>query len=197
MFPKYNHWRGCLVLLPLLFIHPAMAQQGGCFERIHPAATPHDAAYSFDLKFDRTAQGRSFSCDLGMRPSAVRNALDRFRSGILYDDEKDLNNSVRFPLTANVYRSLEVDERPTVLVLKNAAELLAFKKSYVSPMMLRMIACSSLLNAEIVLSRSYGVMLLDGGVWLHKAAGSSRVLVTSINIRPMRDEDLVRWCVGQ
>ena len=91
-----------------------------CLDEIYPAGTPRTTVdFKFDQSFSGDANG-SYSCFLGMRPSELRKALDKFRAGVLYRDPAAINAVVRFPLRAGVRDSLATNGPLTAVTIREA-----------------------------------------------------------------------------
>jgi hypothetical protein len=182
-----------LLMAPVLVA--ANAQDRGCFEELHDKNTS-PAERSFDYRFDRPLGGRSFSCDLYTTASQARRVLDVFRSGVLYEDEAALQRSIRFPLTVNIQDTLSIQEKARTIKVLNPKDWLVFQRENFRPEHKALVACSSVLNVDVVTSRSYGFMIGGGMIWFQKPVGDAGPRVTVVNFMPEPDHALLRDCKG-
>jgi hypothetical protein len=174
----------------------AAAQDHGCLDKIYPAEESRNGAnFRFDEEFDREAGG-TFSCDLQMRPSELRIALDRFRSGVLYHDSKSINLVVRFPINAHVSDSLESNAKTKSITIRNADEWYSFQDRYMTPIQKALVACAYLDNVTATGGRSPGVMIGLGAFWFQSFVGSWRVKMTAVNIYPVTGDQLAKSCIA-
>ena len=180
----------CLVAF---FVGRAGAQSSDCFAKIH-RGQPRDADYVFDLRFDRVASGGSFACDLDVRPSDARKAIDEFRYGVLYESELHLRRAIRFPVSVGIRKTLDVQEVGETVELRTVKEFIEFMKLRLDAAHLTLTACANLRNVTIVKARSYGFMLGAGTVWFHRSPNERRPRVTSLNIGPIPDKALLDEC---
>jgi hypothetical protein len=164
---------------------------------VHEKDDGGDADYAFDLRFDRTKGGDSFSCDLEIRASEAATAIEAFRFGVLYDSEDHIRDSVLFPLAVGIQDTRSTTEEPRSLWIANFAEWETFKKAHLSKLQLAMIACASLRNVKIVKSRTYGFMIGSGMVWFEALTNVPGVRVTAINLVPVEPDDVLESCGQQ
>jgi hypothetical protein len=165
-----------------------------CLDEIYPAGTPRTTAdFKFDQSFSGDADG-SYSCFLGMRPSELRKALDRFRAAVLYRDSAAINAVVRFPLRAGVSGSTETNAPLTRITIRDAAEWLAFQDKYFSNTHTALVACAYLGNVTSTGGRSPGVMIGLGAFWFQSFVGDWTVKMTSVNIFPVDVAMLAKSC---
>ena len=156
------------------------------------------SAHHFDSLFDTPLTGGSFSCAIAMRPSEARRALDRFRSGVLYDVQADFEASVRFPLTASAWETLALDSPGIVVALQDFDEWLAFKNEHLKDVHLAMISCANVRNVIIRVARGgYGFTIGLGTVWFTQFVGPEPPMVEAISLRPTPDEYMVEFCTGR
>ena len=176
-----------------MFVGTSLAQSSDCLARLH-RGQPRDADYYFDLRFDLIATGGSFACDLDVRPSDARKAIDDFRYGVLYESELHLGRAIRFPVSVGIRKTLEVQEVGETVELRTPKEWIDFMKSRLDAAHLTLTACANLRNVTIVKARSYGFMLGAGTVWFNRSPNERRPRVTSVNIGPLPDKALVDEC---
>lgn len=180
----------CLLAMAIF----SVAQEDGCFEKVHKKNQVKNDDYYFDFNHDKTNQGDSFSCDLEMRPSEAVKAIESFRFGVLYDNEKYLRDGVLFPLTINYRESQAQEQKPKLIRIANPKEWIAFKKKHFTKLQIALIACSSLHNVGIVRSRTYGFTIGNGMIWFQKLADVPGVRVTAINLSPVGKEAVLGYC---
>lgn len=174
-----------------------LGQEQGCFEKLHVKRQIKDADYEFDLRFDRTRNGESFSCDLAMRASEAAKTIDSFRFGVLYGSARHIRQSVHFPLTVSVRKTRDPGEKPRTVRITSFAEWEAFKRAEFTRFQLALVACASLYNVEIVKSRSYGFMIGNGMVWFQALTNVPGVRVTVVNLGPVDRAGLLEACASQ
>lgn len=180
--------------LLLLVAAPIGAQTVGCFERLH-REQPKDAEYSFDLRFDMASAGGSFSCDLDVRASDARKAIEDLRYGVLYQSMPHLHRAIRFPLNISVFESLDVRAVARTVEVRDERALLEFIKTRFDGPTLTLIACANLRNVTIVKGRRDGFMIAAGTVWFQREPNYRRPRVTTINLGPVPEKSLVDSCM--
>ena len=130
-----------------------------CLNEIYPVGVQRTTAdFRFDRDFDGDAEG-SFSCFLGMRPSELRKALDRFRTGVLYRDGQQIAAVLRFPIVAAVSNSTAVNSPVTKITIHNVSEWFAFQDKHFTKTHTALVACAYLGNVNPMAGRSPGVMI--------------------------------------
>lgn len=165
-----------------------------CLDEIYPAGTPRNTAdFKFDQSFSGDAEG-SYSCLLGLRPSELRKALDKFRAGVLYHDPAAINTVVRFPIQAGVSDSLGTAARSARITIRNASEWFAFQEKYFSKTQTALVACTYMGNVTSVGGRSQGVMIGFGAFWFQSYVGSWTVKLTAVNLFPVDATMLAKSC---
>jgi hypothetical protein len=182
--------------LIIAFMSPmAFAASGPCLDKIYPAGEPRNTAdFKFDQSFDGDKDG-AYSCGQEMRPSELRKALERFRYGVLYNDEASIKAVVRFPLTVNVTYSLKFDAKKTTIKVHNAQEWFAFQNKYFSKTQTALVACSYTENVTLEPGgMEPGVMIGLGNFWFQNFAGSWRVRLTHVNLFPVDAKMLAESC---
>lgn len=165
-----------------------------CIDQIYP---PGELRNTADFKFDQDFTGDengAYSCSLGMRPSELRKALDRFRTGVLYHDPAAINAVVRFPIQVGVSNTLALSPPPTKITIRNATEWFAFQEKYFSKTHTALVACSYLGNVQSMGGRSPGVMIGLGTFWLQSFVGSWTVRITAVNLFPVDAALLAQSC---
>jgi hypothetical protein len=78
----------------------------------------------------------------------------------------------------------------------SAKNWLVFQKTNFKAEHKALIACSNVLNVDVVTSRSYGFMIGDGLIWFQKFVGDAGPRVTVVNFMPEPDKALLRHCKG-
>ncbi len=189
---RYPYW--ILVIGLTLWPSSGQVQESGCFNRIHDAATPRDADYAFDLRFDRNVEGDSFSCILHIRASAARKAIDDFRAAVLYEDESAIARVIKFPLSASVHSTRLATKGPETFTLHDASEWLAFQRRYFDKRLIGVVSCTNVRNVEIVASRTYAFMIASGIVRFQQPVPDDHPRVTGVSVFPLTDEMLVSYC---
>jgi hypothetical protein len=180
----------------ILVAGSSSAQDRRCLDELRQEGG-QDSDYAFDLRVDHTKKNDSFSCDLAMRASAAAAAIEMFRFGVLYDSERHINESVRFPLSASVQKTREVTEGPKSVTIRTFAEWDVFKKSNFTKLKIAQIACASLHTVEIVKSRSYGFMIGSGMVWFQALTNVPGVRVTAVNLVPVERDIILESCTQE
>jgi hypothetical protein len=170
--------------MPLLTIAQAQAH---CLEDIKGRGR----IQQFDVDRDRTGDGGSFSCDVGVRASAALMVLEDFRYGFLYDSRTHLERSVHFPLKVTVATSATEDK---VLFVKDVTEWLAFKAARFDRHERAVIACAQLTNLHIFKKWS-GFAIGLGRVWFFNSVNHG-LRVGQINVAPMSESLFRDSCVG-
>jgi hypothetical protein len=171
--------------------HPADKR---CLDEIYPAGESRNAAdFRLDRDFVGDANG-AYSCLLRMRPSELRKALDRFRTGVLYHDEAAIAAVVRFPIQARVSDSTATNAALTRITIRNAPEWFTFQEKHFSSTHTALVACAYLGNATITGGRSPGVMIGLGAFWFQSFVGSWTVKMTSVNLFPIDATMLAKSC---
>ena len=188
-----------VVLLIFLRGTNLVGQNGSCFEYVHDEHTPRDEDYSFDIAFDRTADGQSFSCMAYMRSSAAKKALEAFRQGFLYGDDTQLLTSIKFPLTISVQETRSFDAKASRVSLGNIAEWNGFRESHFDRLQTALISCANVRNVNLHTGRGgEGFTIGPGFIWFQftgMAGNKGRdIRVTAINLFPLTEEILIQNC---
>ena len=182
-------------VLALAFVGSSLlAQDGRCIAQIYRAGEPRNTS---DFEFDRTFPGDAkgaYSCSLGMRPSAMRKALEQFRFGVLYNDATSIKSVIRFPVSAHVSKSLGVDAKTTTVTIHNVNEWFAFQEKYFSKAHTALVACAFLGNVTPMGGRSPGVMIGLGAFWFQSFVGSWKVRLTAVNLFPINADMVAKSC---
>lgn len=150
--------------------------------------------FRFDQDFEGDAGG-AYSCDLQMRPSELRSALNRFRNGVLYHDAESLAGVVDFPINAHIHESLEANSKVKTITIHNVSEWYSFQDAYFTPVQKALVACSYLDNVTATGGRSPGAMIGLGAFWFQSFVGSWRVKMTAVNIEPITNDLLAKSCI--
>ena len=188
-------------------------QRAPCFDTLNELAdglyTDEDESpgsdHDFDARFENPLSGGRFSCDIYIRASEARRALDLFRSGVLYDDQRDIEASVAFPLPVRVRPGAPGSDAPSELFeLENFEEWLAFKNQYFTELHIAMISCANVRNVVTRVGRAgYGFTIGPGTVWfkerfLEPDADPPGVSVSGINlVLDYPEEWIVGYCTGR
>ncbi|MFI5247681.1 MAG: hypothetical protein ACHQWV_03915 [Nitrospirales bacterium] len=175
-------------------VGPAFAE-GPCMDRVYSRGEKTGPDYAFDLAFDKDKAGRSFSCGPEMRAWEARRAIESFRNGVLYRDRARMDSVLSYPLTARITKTLEVDEKPEVITIRDFREWSKFQEERMGKNQIAMVACANLGNVSIETGRSPGFMIGKGLVWFSRYVGSPRVKVSSINLFPVDTEAVVKACI--
>ena len=189
---------GALILLGgLCASAEARPQDAPCLDRAREAGPDAEDEIPFDLRFDRTDEDLSFSCDLEIRASEARDALAAFRYGVLYSSESHIEESVEFPLSAYVWESGTVDSRVEIIEIRTPSEFLEFKDAHFDEAHVALIACANTFNVDIVKSGVHGFNIGFGLVWFRPWLHSIPVKVTDITVLgPIREDVFARACAG-
>jgi hypothetical protein len=182
-------------MLFAILIPCTVAQEHRCLNRIYPPGESRTGAnFRFDESFSGDAGG-AYSCDLQMRPSELRIALNQLRNGVLYHDSKSIAAVMAFPVHAHVSDSLEFGAKTKTVVIRNVPEWYAFQRKYFTPIQKALVACSYLGNVTPTGGSAPGVMIGLGAFWFHSFVGSWKVRVTAVNIDPITDKILAESCI--
>ena len=182
-------------VLSTAFIARGVAQEHRCIDRIYPSKnTRTGPEFQFDQTFAGDAGG-AYSCDLQMRPSQLRIALDEFRNGVLYHDPRSLASVILFPIRVHVFDSLAVDGKKRAIVIRNVSAWYSFQQEYFTPIQKALVACSYLGNVTPTNGQSPGVMVGLGGFWFQSFVGSWKVKLTAVNIVPITPAMLSKACI--
>jgi hypothetical protein len=174
----------------------AHAEDKRCLGEIYPAGALRTTVdFRFDQTFSGDAKG-SYSCFLGMRPSELRKALDRFRTGVLYRDAASIKAVVRFPLRAGVSESTATNAPMTRMTIRDVAEWFSFQDKYFSKTHAALVACAYLGNMTPTGGRSPGVMIGLGAFWFQSVVGDWTVKMTSVNLFPVDAAMLEKSCTA-
>jgi hypothetical protein len=174
----------------------AHAADSPCLKSIYPPGQPRNSAdYQFDQNFEGDKSG-AYSCQLGMRPSELRKALEKFRYGVLYNDAASIQAVVRFPINVRVSESLEINAKITRIKIRNTSEWFAFQNKYFSKTQTALVACAHLGNVTPLGGHSPGVMIGLGEFWFQSFAGSWGVKLTAVNLDPVDAKELANSCNG-
>ena len=166
-----------------------------CLDYAYPKGQSSGAEALFDNSYDTlNVHGASFSCGPAIAASKARDALESFRYGVLYRDKARLDVVLRYPLTVRISKTLDVAEKPKVVIVHNFEEWSDLQSKEMNKIEIALIACSWLGNVTVGAGRSPGFFIGDGLVWFQRSSGSSKVQVTSINLMPLTSEMLVRSC---
>ncbi len=150
------------------------AQDHRCLDKIYPVGESRlGAKFQFDQGFDGDAGG-AYSCDLQMRPSELRVALDRFRNAVLYHDSRSVIAVVGFPVKAHVHESLEANSKVKTLTIRNVSEWYSFQDRYFTPIHKALVDYSYLDNVTAAGGRSPGVMIGLGAFWFQSSLEAGR-----------------------
>jgi hypothetical protein len=181
--------------LMLAFMVPfAYSADGPCLDKIYPAGEPRNKTeYEFDQGFDGDSTG-AYSCQLQMRPSELRKALEKFRYGVLYNDAASISTVARFPINVRVGHSMKINPKTTKIRVRNASEWFAFQKKYFSKTQTALVACAYLGDVTLAGGRSPGVMIGLGEFWFQSFVGSWRVKLTAVNLLPVDATVLAKSC---
>jgi hypothetical protein len=180
--------------LAVIGVTPAFCD-GPCVDRIYPKGVTSGPEYAFDMAFDKDRAGKSFSCIPEMRASEARNAVESFRNGVLYGIQSRMDSVLDYPITARVRKTLNVDEVPEVITIRNFRDWTKFQQEHMDKNQVAMIACANLGNVSVEGGRSPGFMIGNGLVWFTRYVGSQQVKVSAINLYPVDTEAVVKACV--
>lgn len=165
-----------------------------CLDYAYPKGQRPGAETLFDNQYDEIS-GASFSCGPAMAASKARDALESFRYGVLYHDKAQLDRVLQYPLTVRVNKTLEVSEKPRVVIVHNSEEWLTLQKQEMTKIQIAVIACSWLGNVTVKAGYSSPGFFIGGGlVWFQRIHGSAKVWVTSLNLMPLTQEMLTSSC---
>jgi len=129
-----------------------------------------------------------------MRPSELRKALDRFRTGVLYHDPAAIKAALRFPVRAGVSDSTASNAPLTRVTIRDAAEWFAFQDKYFSKTHTALVACAYLGNVTPIGGRAPGVMIGFGAFWFQSFVGDWTIKTTSVNLFPVDAPMLAKSC---
>jgi hypothetical protein len=187
---------GSVILASALACPGLWAQEGKpCLSYAYPEGQVPASETSFDTMYDSlNVHHASFSCGPAIAASRAREALEAFRVGVLFGDKARLDSVLNYPLTVRVQKTLEVGEKPKVIVVKSFQEWEVVRREEMNKLQIAAIACSWLGNVTVATSRTPGFFIGPGMVWFQRQSGSARVMVTSINLLPLTSEMLVNSC---
>lgn len=166
-----------------------------CLEYAYPKDQSPGSNLQFDTDFDRVnLHGASFSCGPAIAASKARDAIESFRTGVLYHDEARLNEALQYPLSVRIFKTLGV-EKPKVVIVHNAREWLAIQKAQMTEIDMEAIACSWLGNVEVKAGYDSPGFFIGGGlIWFQRHGDGARVHVTSVNFMPLTQKMLSSSC---
>ena len=173
---------------------PACAE-GPCMDRVYAKGETTGPNYAFDVAFRQGQSRQVILVGPEMRASEARNAIESFRNGVLYRDQARMDGVLNYPLTVRISKTLEIDEKPEVLTIRNFREWSKLQEERMDKAQIAMIACANLSNVSIEGGRSPGFMIGNGMVWFSRCVGSPRVKVSSINLFPVGTEMFVKACI--
>lgn len=193
---KYLLWFVSVLVL-LLASANASAQDADkpCLEYAYPKGRAPSSEAIFDKKYDKlNVNSASFSCGPAIAASEARKALESFRYGVLYKDKIHLDAALRYPLTVRISKTLEASEKPKILVVHNSEEWITLQSKEMNKVQIALIACSWLGNVTVSLGSTPGFHIGGGLVWFQSSAGTSKVRVTSVNLMPLPQEEIISSC---
>ena len=186
----------CIALAHFVFQPAVFAQtRAACLDDPLLSMPANELERTFDVQFDRNAEGSSFSCDIFVRAAEAHAALNRFRMGVLYESRDDLNASIRFPIKSGVLNTLEGGVPPIdIYKIEDADDFIDFKRREFSDALIALISCANTLNVMIVKSRTYGFAIGLGSIWFQPEFNVHPVKVTGINVYPVSEEIVLDRC---
>lgn len=148
-----------------------------------------------DEELDRSnVGGASFSCDLFVRASVAKGALEDFRAGLLEGDEARMQKALAYPLRI-VLDDPTTGKTARILTITNYRDWLNIKTKEMTKEQLQVVRCASLGNVTIVGRASFnpGFIIGDGLVFF-SAKSAADIRVTSIHLMEITPEMLKRAC---
>lgn len=170
------------------------AGDGTCLEDVAKYNSSGDpmGPRDFNVKFDRTIDGDSFSCGPVSSATQALNTLEAFRYGFLYESEEHLARSVHFPIPAVKKQIRALKDKGVVTTLKTPGDLIEYKKQF-NALQIAVIACASLSTVYTAGWRGFFIGR-PNLVWFTSISDVG-VRVTSIRLVPTKTDWLLESCV--
>jgi hypothetical protein len=157
-----------------------------------PEATP--ATQAVDRRYDRTRHGASLACDLQVRASAVRQALEQLRAAVLYGDEDALHAVLAFPVTVHYWATPGAVRPTSQETVTDVAGWWAVHRRAFGAHDLQVLGCASVTTLTVVTRPRPGLAVANGRVWLERTGGGPALRVRAVNLVPLDEKTAVYAC---